>query len=207
MFSHAVHRWVTSVSLVLYPALLFLGFLTSPPGTDHEPWIYRAEAGKVQVSAVLLHWALVVLVFLIAGLAQLTRDRRLGQAGAILGLIGMVNGAGLLIADFYDLALAQRLTDAQAQAVTVTVDGYAGYALGFLVPAFTGHAGLLLLLIALVRARIAPWWMPVLVVVGTVVPFLTTEQPPAVQALGPLLQLAAYGTLVPRVLRTRPEVA
>jgi hypothetical protein len=204
VFTDGFRRWITSGSLVLFPVLLFLAFLTSPSDQNHEPHIFRAQAAKVEISAVLFHWAVIVMVFAIIGMAHAARARALTQVGAVVALIGAVSGAGLFIADFYDLATAQHLTDEQAVAITKAVDGYPGYFFGFVMPSFVLYIGLLCLLIALVRDRLAPWWVPVLMVAAVLVPFFTGDQAPAVQALGPLLQIVAYGTVAVRLARRAP---
>lgn len=201
MFTDGTRRLVTTGSLVLFPALLFLAFLTSPPGREHEPHIFRAQASKVEISAVLFHWSVVVTIFAIIGLAWAARPRALSQTGAVLALAGAASGSGLFIADFYDLAAAQNLTDEQAAALTRTVEGYPGYLYGFLMPAFLLHIGMLCLLIALVRDGKAPWWSPVLMIASAVVPFALGEQEPVVQSVGPLLQLVAYGAVALRLFK------
>lgn len=201
MFTDGTRRLITSGSLVLFPALLFLAFLTSPPGRDHDPDVFRAQASKVEISAVFFHWSVVVTIFAVIGLAWAARTRALSQTGAVLGLVGAAAGSGLFIADFYDLAAAQNLTAEQAEALTRTVEEYPGYLYGFLLPAFLMHIGLLCLLIALVRDGRAPWWSPVLAAVSTAVPFVLGDQEPVVQSVGPLLQLVAYGAVALRLFR------
>ncbi|MEO3785479.1 hypothetical protein ABGB12_19275 [Actinocorallia sp. B10E7] len=201
MFTDGVRRWITSGSLVLFPVLLFFAFLTSPSDQNHEPHIFRAQAAKVEISAVFFHWSVIVMAFAIIGLAWAARTRALTQTGAVLGLVGAVSGGGLFIADFYDLATAQNLTDEQAVAVTQAVDGYAGYVYGFVFPSFLLHIGVLCLLIALVRDKAVPVWVPVLMLAGVFFPFFTVEQEPVVQSAGPLLQLVACGMVAVRLLR------
>nr|BFE86775.1 hypothetical protein GCM10020093_093760 [Planobispora longispora] len=72
---------------------------------------------------------------------------------------------------------------------------------GMLLPGFLLHIGLFTLLIGLAATRLAPWWVPAAAAVGAVIPFVTMEQPPAVQSTGALLHLAAYGWIALRVLR------
>ncbi|WP_214111217.1 hypothetical protein [Acrocarpospora catenulata] len=196
-------RSVAAASLVAWPVLLFLAFLTSPPGTTHDPDIFLAHQTKVEVSGVLFHWATLAMIPAMLGLAGLLRQRapRLANAGAALGLIGAASAGTLFMADFYDLALARTIPADQAIKVTAVAADLPGVVYGMVFPAFLSHLGALILVIGLAATRIAPWWLPVAVIAGIVVPFLTVEQPPAVQSTGALLQLVAYGWAALRTLR------
>ncbi|GAA1016991.1 hypothetical protein Aple_083850 [Acrocarpospora pleiomorpha] len=202
--SDSFRRHAAAGSLVAWPVLLFLAFLTSPPGTDHNPAIFLAHATKVQVSAVLFLWAAAAMIPGMLALAGLLRERapRLANLGAAVGMIGSAAAVSLFMTDFYDLALAQTLPADQAVAVTAAAGDLAGFVYAILLPAFLSHVGALILTISLAATRIGPWWLPVLVVAGIAIPFLTVTQPPAVQSTGALCQLVAYGWAAWRVLRT-----
>ncbi|MGV9775976.1 hypothetical protein [Streptosporangium sp. NPDC003464] len=196
-------RIAAGVALLAWPVLEFLAFLTSPPGAEHDPAVFREHPALVQVSGLLYLWAALTLIPVVLGLAHLLRGRApgTGNAGAVLGLLGAGHALTLFTTDFYDLALAQTLPDAQAEAVTARAGELPGFLFGMLLPGFLVHVGLLTLLIGLVAARIAPWWVPLTALAGTVVPFVTMDRPPAVQSVGALLHLAAYGWIALRVLR------
>ncbi|GAA3122205.1 hypothetical protein [Streptosporangium carneum] len=200
----AFRRIVTGVALLAWPVLEFLAFLTSPPSSEHDPAVFREHPGLVQVSGLLFLWTALSLIPVILGLAHLLRRRAplVGNIGAALGLLGAGHALTLFTTDFYDLALAQILPDAQAEAVTARVGELWGFLYGMLLPGFLAHVGLFTLLIGLVVAGVAPWWVPVVALAGTVVPFVTMEQSTAVQSVGSLLHLAAYGWIALRVLRT-----
>ncbi|MGJ6963306.1 hypothetical protein ACSDR0_15475 [Streptosporangium sp. G11] len=196
-------RVVAGIALLAWPVLEFLAFLTSPPGAEHDPDIFREHATTVQVSALLYVWATLSLIPVVLALAHLLRERapRASGIGAAIGLIGSGHALTLFTTDFYDLALAQTLPAAQAEAVTARAGELWGFLYGMLLPAFLCHVGLFTLLIALAAVRVAPWWVPVVAIVGTVVPFVAIGQSPAVQSVGALLHLAAYGWIALRVLR------
>ncbi|MEV4378594.1 hypothetical protein [Streptosporangium sp. NPDC049644] len=196
-------RIVAGIALLVWPLLEFLAFLTSPPGKSHAPAIFRENATTVQVSALLYLWAALALIPVTFALAHLLRSRapRTSNVGAAIGLIGSGHALTLFTTDFYDLALAQTLPDAQAEMVTARAGELWGFLFGMLLPAFLAHVGLFTLLIALAVVRIAPWWVPVAAFAGTLVPFLAVDQAPAVQATGALFHLAAYGWIALRVLR------
>nr|WP_221377169.1 hypothetical protein [Actinoplanes polyasparticus] len=197
--------WVRigAVGLLAWPVTHFAGFVTGPPGSDHAPAIFRTHATQVQVSGVLLHWNAIIIVPVMLALAYLLHDRmpRLAAIAGLLGALGAINGSGLLMADFYDLALAQSLPDAQATAITELAYGYSGVTFGFLLPAFLLHPALLALVIGLVKAGRAWWWQPVLLVIGLALPFLTADRPMLVQASGALFIGAALYPLGLRMLR------
>ncbi|NRQ35888.1 hypothetical protein HII36_29230 [Nonomuraea sp. NN258] len=196
-------RVVAGIALFAWPVLEFLAFFTSPPGAEHDPAIFRANATRVQVSGLLYVWAALALIPVVLALAHLLRERapRASGIGAALGLIGAGCGLTLFTTDFYDLALAQSLSDAQATAVIKQANGLWGFVYGMLLPGFLLHLGLVTLLVTVAVVKIAPWWVPVAALAGTVVPFVTMQQAPAVQSIGSLLHLLAYGWLGLHVLR------
>lgn len=183
--------WIRAgaISLILWPIVHFSGFITSPPGRTHAPSVFREHATLVQVSGVLLHYGAVLLVGVILALAWIVRERtpRLSALAGLVGMLAAINGSGLLVSDFYDLALAFEVPDAQAVAVTETAQGYAGILYGFLLPGFLLHPALIALTVATVRAGRARWWQLVLLVAGLALPFLAISESPVVQSLGPLL--------------------
>lgn len=196
-------RVTGGVALLIWPVFEFLAFLTAPPGAEHDPEIFRTHETSVQVSALLYVWAALTIIPVVLALAHLLRERapRASGIGAALGLIGAGHGLTLFSTDFYDLALAQTLPADQAVAVTERATSLWGFVYGMLLPGFLMHVGLFTLLITMAAVKAAPWWVPGIALVGTLVPFLTVEQAPAVQATGALLHLAAYGWIALRVLR------
>lgn len=196
--------WIRAgaLSLILWPIVHFSGFITSPPGQTHEPAVFREHATLVQVSGVLLHYGAILLVGVVLTLAWLVRDRtpRLSAIAGLVGALAAVNGSGLLVSDFYDLALAFTVPDAQAVAVTDTAQGYAGILYGFLLPGFLLHPALIALAVAAVRAGRARWWQPALLVAGLALPFLTISESPVVQSLGPALIAVALIPMGARLL-------
>jgi hypothetical protein len=196
-------RVAAGLALIAWPVLHLAGFLTSPPGETHEPPLYREHATLVQVSAVILHYSAILIVPVVLALAYLLRPRmpRLAAVAGLAGAFAAINGSALLLTDFYDLALATSVPDAQAVAVTDLANGYPGVLYGFLLPAFLVHPALVVLTAALVRTGDARWWQLALLIAGLVVPFLTAGAAPVVQSVGPLLILAALAPLGLRLLR------
>lgn len=194
---------VAVLALLAWPVLSFLGFLTSPPGTEHTPAVFRAEETKVQLSALFFLWSAMSMIPAALGLAHLLRRRATawGNLGAALALFGSASSLPLFMTDFYDLAIAQRLPDAQGEALIAHAGELPGFVFGILLPAFLVHAGALVLMAGLAVAGIASWWVPAVAGAGIVFPFLVIEQSPFVQAAGPLVQLAAYGVLALKIWR------
>jgi len=203
---HVTYRFwrvVAGLALIGWPVLHFLGFLTSPPGETHEPPVFREHATLVQASAVFLHYGAVLLAPVVLGLAYLLHDRmpRLAALAGLLGAVAAINGSGLLMMDFYDLALAESVPDDQAVAIMNLAGGYAGVLYGFLLPAFLVHPALVVLTAALARTGRARWWQPVLLVAGLALPFVAASAAPVVQSAGALLIAAALMPLGVRLLR------
>ncbi|MEV4225462.1 hypothetical protein [Nonomuraea sp. NPDC049725] len=199
----AFRRVAAAIALFAWPVLEFLAFLTSPPGAEHDPAVFRTNATAVQVSALLYIWAALSLIPVVLALGHLLRRRAPVTSGiaTAAGLIGAGLGLTLFTTDFYDLALAQTLPDAQAEAVTQQANSLPGFVYGMLLPGFALHLALLTLLVSLAKVKSVPWWVPAAALAGTLVPFLTMDQAPVVQSTGALLHLAAYGWIGRRVLR------
>lgn len=136
-------KTVAAAAMLVWPVLLGLAFVTSPPGTEHAPAVFRASPVQVQASALLFQWATACLVPVILGLAHLLRGRapRTGNIGAAVGLTGAVTAACLFMTDFYDLALGLSLPDAQAARVTEVAGALGGFVYGILLPGFLTHVG------------------------------------------------------------------
>jgi len=200
-------RIVAGVALLAWPVLEFLAFVTSPPGSTHDPLIFREQDTKVQISALLYLWATMAVIPTVLGMSHLLRGRlpRLSNIGGAIGLLGAAHGLTLFTTDFYDLALAHELAPAQAEQVTARANDLWGFVYGMLLPGFLMHVGLYTLLIGVVVARIVPWWTVPVALVGTIVPFLTVELSPLVQSTGALLHILVYGMLALRVLRMSNE--
>ncbi|MFF3668196.1 hypothetical protein [Microtetraspora malaysiensis] len=201
--SDLFRRNVAGIAMLAWPVLEFLAFLTSPPGTDHTPAVFASRPVQVQTSALLFQWAAMALIPAILGLAHLLRGRmpRTGNLGAAIGLTGAASAVALFTTDFYDLALAQTVPAEQAVRVTEAAGALGGFVYGMLLPGFLAHVGVLTLMTGLALAKAGPWWLPPATLMGIVGPFLTMGQTPAVQSIGALFQLAAFGWVGVRVLR------
>jgi hypothetical protein len=120
---------------------------------------YLIDPDRSQISALLLHIGYLLLVPILLGLAIVSHTRpRLRAAGLTLGLLGGATLPGLLVIDFYDMALAHTLPIGQGVAVEEQVSRYWG-TLAIFLPTMAGLVlGMTLLGIAAWRAGFAPWW-------------------------------------------------
>ena len=87
-----------------------------------------AHAAQAEVSATLLHFGFVLLLPAALGLMHLARRAtpKLAHIGGLLAVGGLATLPGLLVTDFYDLALAQALPRAQsAEIADAAASGWA----------------------------------------------------------------------------------
>ena len=120
--------------------------------------------------------------------------RRLAHIGGALAVFGLATLPGLLVTDFYDLALAQALPRSQSVAIAdATQESWAAAVMGIsaIAPMFFG---LVILSVAAWRAGVAKGWMPFALVVGLLLPFVSgTGLVPA--AAGATLLLIVFGSI------------
>lgn len=168
---------LTGACLIAAAVLLQIGYLVTPWESEGTTESYHAAlAGhptQAQIAATFLHFGWVAWAPAAFGIVALLAPRGgwLLKIGGTLAIIGTVSLPGLLVVDFYDLALAQELSSAEAVKVSDKASGYGLQAL-FQVPAVFGAiVGTLLLLFALWRASWAPAWVPFVAVAGYVVVF------------------------------------
>ena len=100
---------------------------------------------------------------------------KLAHIGGILAVFGLATLPGLLVTDFYDLALAQALPRAQSVAIADAAAGELGRRADGHAPAVAADVlrHRCVLAVAAVRAGVAPGWMPVRADVGWLAPFVT----------------------------------
>lgn len=128
---------------------------------------------RAQVSAILLYFGFLLTAVGILGIIHLLRHRSvvLGHIGAVLAIWGWVTLPGLLVTDFYAMSLAEYGNRQDAIAISDRAGSYVGGAiLG--IPVLLGMVGLVLLGLALWRAKLAPVWVPVLLLANVVQNFV-----------------------------------
>jgi hypothetical protein len=122
---------------------------------------------RAQISAVLLSLGYLLTAVGVFGIIHLLRHRAvvLGHVAGVLAVWGWITFPALLISDFYDLSLAQWSNRQEAIAISDRAEDYVGSAV-MGVPVILGVIGMVLLGVALWRARIVPLWVPVVLLLG-----------------------------------------
>lgn len=173
-------RAATAFSLFGAAILILAGVLTSPGQGQGTTSSYladlAADPGATQLSAVLLRFGYLLLIPAAFGLMSLLRVRMvaLGHVAIVFCLLGAATMAGNIVVDFYDLALAEAISRADAVKVADAAQGY-GSAAALIVPGFLGSVlGFTLLSFALYRAGWVGAWVPALMAAAWVSFFALT---------------------------------
>ncbi|MDO8187432.1 hypothetical protein Q5424_12165 [Conexibacter sp. JD483] len=168
---------LTGVCLIVASLLLQAGYLVTPWEDEATTLSYHAAlAGhpdQAMIAATLLRFGWVAWAPAAFGIVALLRPRGgwLLAIGGTLAIVGTVSMPGLLVTDFYDLALAQELPAGTAAQVSDAATDHP-LLIAFQLPAVAGCIlGTTLLFFALWRARVIALWVPLLVLGGWVVTF------------------------------------
>jgi hypothetical protein len=198
-------RTAAGLCLIAGPLVTLIGGLVTPwEETETEANYLQALADnptRGQISAVLLYFGYLLIAVGIFGLIHLLRHRAvvLAHIAGVLAVWGWVTLPGLLISDFYDLSLAQWNDRQDALAIFERAGGYMGGII-ISVPALLSLMGLVLLGFALWRARLAPLWLPAVLLAGTLI--MQFGPPgPVYWLLGTGLWLASLGYVGLKILR------
>ena len=186
-------------------AIIFAGNLATPwvgsSATAATMRAYLAHPMQAQVAAVLLHFGYLLLVPAAFTLARLARRgaRRLSYAGLVLSVLG-AGLSGLLVADFFELGVAQHLPLNTAVRVYDATSQY-GLGAGLIARTTTLGAviGLVLLASAAWRARWVSWWPAAVILAGWVVAFASETL--LLAGVGAGLVFVGMALLAMRVLR------
>lgn len=202
-------RTAAGLCLIAGPLVAWIGGLVPQWEESETTAAYLqtlAESpGRAQVSALLLYFGFLLTAVGIFGMIHLLRRRALvlGHVGAVLAVWGWVTLPGLLVTDFYDMSLAEYSNRQDAIAISERAGSYVGGAiLG--IPVVLGLLGLVLLGIALWQAKLAPAWVPVLLLANVVQNFVA---PPGTVswAIGMLPFLVALGYVGLKILGMSDE--
>lgn len=199
-------RTLVGLCLIVAPLILLAASLIQPTseGDEAREWLpeLAEEPGRNDAATTLFIVGFVLLVPALIGLVHLIRERGivLGHIGGVLAVLGSVLYPVLFSTTFYDLSLAENLPVDQAVEAQEGTEDYVGVYFIFIPAIFGWTLGLLLLSIALLRARLAPVWFLVLVVLANVAIFASNGESVIVAALGALLLLVAFGSLGLKIL-------
>ena len=202
-------RTVAGLCLIAGPLVVLIGGLVAKWEENDTKAAYLqalAESPtRAQISAVLLFFGFVLVAVGIFGIIHLLRHRAvvLGHIAGVLAVWGWVTLPGLLVSDFYDLSLAQWSNRQDAIAISEGGENYVGSAV-MGIPVLLGMIGLLLLGVALWRARFVPVWVPAVLVLGWIISFFG---PPSVVffTTGWALWLVALGYVGLKILGMSDE--
>jgi hypothetical protein len=201
----AARRYGSAGCLILSPILLTLGLVTIP-GTSSEHFDnFVGNEGLAQVSAVLLHWAWVILIPGIIGLIPIMRGKGLllGNLAGAMAVLGLINWSAFLLIDFFDLALLAELDRETAERVEGSLDALSGAAFGILAPgALMTGLGVPLVFVALALSRRVSWLCPALVIIGIGLFMALSTGPLLVRPLGGIVLLAAFAQAAAGLLRS-----
>jgi hypothetical protein len=205
-----VRRYLLAGSMALCPVLLMAGtaleFETGEAGSQ-ELAAVAADTGRFYASTLLLALGLALLTPTALGLMQLARGRGgtlTTVGGCLLFVAGTATATGITMYGVMTTVASDPALPRDTMAQFAEAAGESGYAAPPFVVGFFGMAiGLVVTSIGLVRAGTVPVWMPVLLGVGAVTTFLTSDAGwPMLLAVSPLLVLVGLAVEVARPDRT-----
>lgn len=200
-------RSAAGLCLIGGPLVTVIGGLIAPWEETEEvaAWLRVLAESPVrgQAGAILFHFGYLLIAVGIFGILHLLRRRAvvLGNIAGALAVWGWVSLPGLLVTDFYDLALAQSLGPREGAQISERAgESVGGAVLG--IPVMLGMVGLVLLGFALWRAKLAPVWVPIALLVGFAMEFVAPQSvPPQVSfTVWFVLWLAALGYVGLKIL-------
>lgn len=164
----------TGILLLLGGLVLLAGYLATPweqgeaTRASYEAAM-AANPTQAQIAATLLHFGWLLLAPAMFGIVSLLWPRRtkLTVIAGVLAIAGTIGMPGLLISDFYDLALAQEGT----KGVIERMEGFPLAQVIMLSAVFPAILGLALIPFAVWRAGLVATWVPFVGLAGTLVTF------------------------------------
>ncbi len=192
-------RLIAAFSLIAAPLLVFAGMVVTPwedeAGTAGYHDALAADPGQSEVAAMLLHFGFLLMLPAALALMHLARVAvpRLAHIGGLLAVFGLATLPGLLVTDFYDLALAEALPREESVKIAdAATEGWAPVVM-VLTGAFPVIIGLILLGVAAWRAGAATGWAALLIAAGWLVPMASATGGLVLAGLGSALMVAGYG--------------
>jgi Cu/Ag efflux pump CusA len=160
-----------------------------------------------QIAALLLHFGYLLLVPALFGLFALTRAHggKLRAIGGFLAVLGLVTLPGLLVVDFYAIALYDQLPLDQAVEIEEAAAETFGAAIMTLTGALPGLIGFTLVLVAAWRAGALPVAAPALWFGGWIVSFTGIGGMAVAMIVGSVVVLAGLVLAARAVLDPAPR--
>jgi hypothetical protein len=171
-------RVVAVFGLIAAPLLTLAGMAATPWEDENTTAAYHdalaAHPDQALIAAMLLHFGFLLLLPASLGMMHLARGAspKLAHVGGLLAVFGLATLPGLLVTDFYDLALAEALPRAQSVPISDDAQGSWAAAVLGISGAFPVVIGMIVLAFATWRAGVVPVWAAVLATAGWVAPFV-----------------------------------
>jgi hypothetical protein len=188
----------TRIAILAGPLVTLAGMVATPwePEKTTASYLNALAENPTQGQIACL---LLVFGYALLGLANftvlrhaVTAPRTLRGVTAVLCFFGATILPGMVLVDFYDLALATELSREQGVAVADAASSYGLTAIA-MVPALLGFAlGMVLVCVTAWKAGFAPVWVAPVLLAGIVVSF---AGPPVAVAAASVLIVGAYGLI------------
>ena len=207
----STRRRAAGLSLLGAAGLTLAGILATPwengSGTPTYLKSLVAHPKQAIVAAVILHFGYLLFVPAAFAMARLARRgaRTLSSIGITLAVLGS-GLSGLLVTDMYDLSIAKHVGTVAGAPISDMKDipfAPLGFVTIGMLTSFGMILGLVLLAIAMRRARLAPLWPAIAILAGFAVGFGAHGMLRATVAFGVLA--VGIGVLGVRVLRMSDE--
>ena len=200
-------RWVAGVSLIGFAVMLVAQDVVGPRTPDDPAGQYAAVAadrGGMVASSIFLLVSSILLVPAVFGILHLLRERgvTLGHIGGALAIIGALGHVGVMT---WQLVLVEITKVGDRDAMYALIDRLDNSTIVAVIvfPMILAFAlGLLLLAIALWRARFVQGWAAILVVAAVALDIGAPDGAPAAVSIAKqLLAFAAFAYVGLRMLR------
>ena len=172
-------RIIAAFALIVGPLVVLAGMIATPWEDEATTASYHdalaAHPGQSEVAATLLHFGFLLLLPAALGLMHLARRAtpKLAHVGGLLAAFGLATLPGLLVTDFYDLALAEALPRAQSAAISdATQESWAAAVMG-MSAVFPVFIGTVVLAVAAYRTGLIGIWAPFALVIGWLLPLVS----------------------------------
>lgn len=192
-------RLIAAFALIAGPLLVLAGMVATPwesePGTAGYHDALAADPGQSEVAAMLLHFGFLLMLPAALALMHLARLSvpRLAHVGGLLAVFGLATLPGLLVTDFYDLALAEALPREESVKIAdAATEGWAPIVL-VLTGAFPVIIGLIVLAVAAWRAGAATGLAAACMSLGWLVPMASSTGGLVLTTIGSTLMVIGYG--------------
>jgi hypothetical protein len=202
-------RTAAGLCLIAGPLLTLINGLVDPYGEKHttaaDLQAYAENPTRAQISALLLYFGYLLTAVGVFGIIHLLRHRAVvfGHVAGVLAVWGWLTLPGVLASAYYDLSLAQWRNRQAAITIHDRAEGYIGSAI-MGIPVLLGVLGVVLLGVALWRARVAPLWVPVVLLLGLAI-IVFGPYGSVGWTIGNALWLVALGFLGLKILRMSDE--